>query len=246
MSDTGGRRRVHTRHARHVRLQPGAPRAARVKAGKDARSRRRRPPESLVVVPQQELRRPVQSLGRTRCGRTVPTADWHVRTRRLEWLGGSTWCRSRFGCWWWIHVRRRRCWRVRRTAQQDRVRSLSLCQHELRTEGESRGMLHPLSLLAQLFSLKAEVPSETRFGGRMLNPFSTCSNRKERLPSCRCRRTRICADPGAQATSGTAVTPEAERNEASLAVCSRAGVAKATRETVSCRDGSLPARFSKN
>lgn len=57
------------------------------------------------------------------------------------------------------------------------------------------------------------------------------SNRRERLPSCRCRQIRICADPEAQATSGTVVSPEAERNEASLAVCSSAGTAKATKET---------------
>ena len=151
VSDTRERRGVHT-HARHVRLQPGAPRAAHVKAGKDARSRRRRPPEPLLVIPQQELRRPVQSLGDTCCGRTACPADWHGRTRGLEWLGGSTWRRSRFGCWRWVHLRRRRRWHVRRTAQQDRVWSLSLCQHELRTEGESSGMSYHFPSSCTLFA----------------------------------------------------------------------------------------------
>ena len=94
-----------------------------------------------------------------------------------------------------------------------------------------------------LFSLKAEVPSETRrrAHAERAPPYS---NRRERLPSCRCRQTRICADPEAQATSGTVVSPEAERNEASLAVYSSAGTAKATKETVSWSEGSLPARYS--
>lgn len=106
----------------------------------------------------------------------------------------------------------------------------------------------PLSLLVRLFSLKAEVPSETRLWAHA-EQSPPCSNQREKPPSCRCRQTRTCADPGAQvvsaprrATSGTATSPEAEKSEASLAVCSSAEIAKATKEMVSWREGSVPAR----